>query len=105
MFVRWRRLKNVKAEVFGANGPAFGQDRCPFDHMLQLAYVAGPRVPFENTQYLCGERLFLAFAGELAQEMRRQAADIFPPLRERRKVDGEHRQAIKEVLTELVLCA
>ena len=74
----------------------------PLHDVFQFAHVAGPAVPLQGLQSLGldGVDLLGHAPGKTPQEMQRQRFDVLRPFPQRRQLDGDHVQAVIEILTE-----
>jgi hypothetical protein len=81
--------------------PARHRDRSPH-RILQLADVAGPAVLLERGEALVTEEVGAALGVHL-DEVVRQKRDVIAALPQRRQVDGDHVDAVEEVLAEFAV--
>src|SRR5438128_4683489 len=91
----------IQVEVRGSDDPAGRHDDGPVDLVLQLADVAGPLVLDDGLQGL-GAEAHLALEGlRIAPEEGIGEEDhVLTALAERRQVDGDHGEAIVQILAE-----
>ena len=91
-----------RAQVLGPHLITVHQDRGALHQVPELAHVARPMVALEQRDRFVGQALrrLLATRGELLKEMAAQDRDVRRALPQRGHVDGEHVQAIEEVLSE-----
>ena len=82
--------------------PAARHDDRPLDGVLQLAHVAGPVVGDQRLHRLLGDpgRRRGRRVAELRQEVLHQQRDVVLALSQRRHMDGDHVQAVVQVLAE-----
>ena len=89
-------------EIGGADPPAGAADRQPFERVLELADVAGPRVRGEPREHLLVERR--RRQREPARDPReggaRQRRHVLGPRAQRRQLDPRHREPEVEVGAE-----
>src|ERR1700757_1171636 len=92
LFVKWVREHTVPRK----------DDRA-FHQVLQLANVAGPRIPLEGSHGFRRNAvdLFPHTAAKHLHEMRDQRGNVFPALSERRQQEGKDVQTIIQVTAKL----
>src|SRR5450631_1417415 len=81
-----------------------GEQEAALDHVAQLADIAGPAIVSEELQCLGGEPLLREYAGvELSQQCQGNLSGVLSALPQRRKGNGEYRQAIEQILAQLTV--
>src|SRR3990172_3611095 len=93
---------NVQGQLPQRDGLALGQGHRALDDVLQLADVAGPVVLIQRGRGARGEALHLAgeLAVVLADEVLYQKGDVVAALAQGGQRDGNHVQAVVQVLPE-----
>src|SRR5581483_5611092 len=96
----------VRQQVNGDAGSG-GEHDGALDHVLQFAHVSRPGIIQQHAQRFLGDLADrpLIFRGKLADEKVHQQGDIFLALTQRRQVDGDDVQAVKEIFAESALTA
>jgi hypothetical protein len=90
-------------DVLGADPAVRGDERGAEQHVLELADVAGPGMAGEARQGAGGDPFLPDLGGEGLEEVVRQEGEVAEALAQRRDLDGQHREAVEEVLAELPL--
>jgi hypothetical protein len=100
--LEFRRLADVIRDELDADRRARSQDDRALDDVLELAHIAGPVVRGEQVEGL-RRQLQIRFAvllPVLGQEVPHEQRDVVAALAERRQLDGDHVEAVEEVLPE-----
>ncbi len=95
-----RELSRQVAEAYHARDAE--RDRA-FDHVLELANVAGISVLLDGARRVGGEaeHVLAHLSGKAPQEALGEERDVLAPLAERREIEPDHVQAVVQILTEL----
>ena len=102
---RRRHLSKRQIEVALMNGVAFGQDNRALDAVLQLTYVAWPRIGLQLVDRRCRQRkrLLAEILAEPIDELTRQNQHIVAAFAQRWNLDRKDRQTEVEILAEMTL--
>src|SRR5581483_8435724 len=97
--------RRVETDVIRHDHPALGGDHGPFDHVLELAHVAGPFVRGQQLHGLGRELAGLRVRREavLVAEIRHQLGDVFLLLPKWRQMQGNDIEPVEQVLPEPAL--
>src|ERR1022692_500045 len=89
----WRRSQH----------PAFAQDDHAFDHVLELADIAGPVPVLQHSHSLVrdGLNVFAHACGMLAQKMMNQDWNVGSPLAQRRQADRKNIETVEQIFAKL----
>ena len=89
-------------QVLGLDIAALAENKAIFDNVFQLADVAWVIVAHENGQGTAGnaDNVFALLCAEFFNEMVNEQGDVFLAFFERRQVDFDHIQAVKEVVAK-----
>ena len=95
-------LDEVLRQVVERDGVLLGQDLRPFQHVGQLADVAGPIVARQRVHRL-GRRCVNGCGPicRVVEEMLDQLGNVLPAIAQRRQMDRDDVEAIVQILAEL----
>src|SRR5271170_1008744 len=81
---------------------AFAHDDGSFDYILKLADITGPSIGFQalHTPFFDVPNLLSGPAGKAVDEVLDEQAYVLSPFAQRRNVDGEYVDPVKEVTAE-----
>src|SRR5262249_24193642 len=95
---RWGIGPDGQREGLGVDEPSVAENRCPFEHVSQLADVAGPVVTVQ-----CLYRVWCQIgrgAAKFAEKACGERQNVVAPLAQRRNANVEDIQTVVEVGTE-----
>src|SRR5665213_465575 len=84
------------------NGSSACDYHSAFDHILQLTYVAGPRMSHECSDRINREyrRNSVAFSRKLTQKMASENLHIAKSIPQWRQIQSHHAQSVKQILAK-----